>query len=435
MGLMKKSPSLATTVGGIPLSTCVYNASGPRTGTSAALSKIAASAAGAVLAKSATVAKQTGNPMPRTWHADTALEEQEGSLNSEGLPNAGIDYYLDDKTVEESVGSSSGSSSKPYMVSISGKTLEDNLAMLKLVQSRIVDEGANIAAVELNLACPNVIGKPIIAFDFEQMESVLRAVSAQLHSKPVKLGVKMPPYFDGPHFEAAAAVLNRYADTVSYVASINTVGNALAVDAHAEMPVIASNQGFAGLSGPAVKYTALANVRRMRELLSPTIDVVGVGGVSSGRDAFEMILCGAHAVQVGTCHWVEGPGCFDRICDELRDVMAEKGYDSVDDFRGKIKVWSKDGAMASRKHKQARKKKSGVTTPQLNSSNKNSSSRGGDISTPICAALIAVVAGLMVDERLGTDALKNTTGNDDVYMYISAILICAISFLLKKQYR
>ena len=77
-------------------------------------------------------------------------------------------------------------------------------------------------------------------------------------------------------------------------------------------------------------------MKQMRELLDSSIDVVGVGGVQSGRDAFELILCGATAVQVGTCHWTEGPGCFDRICSELRDIMKEKGYAKVEDFRGKL---------------------------------------------------------------------------------------------------
>ena len=75
---------LSTTIGDIPLTTAVYNASGPRTGSSAAMAKIASSASGAVLAKSATVASQKGNDMPRTWHEDDGV----ASLNSEGLPNA-----------------------------------------------------------------------------------------------------------------------------------------------------------------------------------------------------------------------------------------------------------------------------------------------------------------------------------------------------------
>ena len=152
-------PSLATTVGGVALTSCVYNASGPRSGTAAALQKVCQSRAGGVLAKSATVVKQTGNPQPRTFHATNGL----ASFNSEGLPNNGIDYYIATETIDEVMESSSD---KPYMVSISGKTLADNLEMLgRIAKSPSLSK---IRAVELNLACPNVIGKPIIAYDFDQ---------------------------------------------------------------------------------------------------------------------------------------------------------------------------------------------------------------------------------------------------------------------------
>ena len=282
-------PCLATTIASIALSSCVYNASGPRTGSSAALAKISASKAGAVLAKSATVDSQKGNPLPRTWHHEaneTNGLQSIASMNSEGLPNSGIDYYISPNTIEESVGNRKDA--KPYFVSISGKTLSDNLDMLNRIYtaSTLGGGSSKIDGVELNLACPNVIGKPIIAYDFDQMEDVLSQVSGlSMFSGPKKmpLGIKMPPYFDGPHFERAASVLNKYKSIISYVASINTIGNALAIDIAAEMPVIKSKGGFAGLSGKAVKYTALANVKKMRELLVDSIDVVGVGGVFTGE--------------------------------------------------------------------------------------------------------------------------------------------------------
>lgn len=209
--------SLATTVAGISLPTCVYNASGPRTGSSAALAKIASSASGGVLAKSATVASQAGNPQPRTWHDESNL----ASLNSEGLPNSGIEYYISPQTITESVGETPD---KPYMVSISGHNLSDNLKMLEQI-AKARKSDPRIAAVELNLACPNVIGKPIIAYDFDQMDSVLAAVAKLGSYKSIPLGVKMPPYFDGPHYDRAAQILNKYKGVVNYVASINTIGN------------------------------------------------------------------------------------------------------------------------------------------------------------------------------------------------------------------
>ena len=95
----------------------------------------------------------------RTWHDDKGA----ASLNSEGLPNNGIDYYISSSTIQETMGDNP--SNKPYMVSISGKNLEQNLDMLKkiaeVVKNQEDESSSNkIAAVELNLACPN-IGKAI----------------------------------------------------------------------------------------------------------------------------------------------------------------------------------------------------------------------------------------------------------------------------------
>lgn len=418
--------SLRTTIASIELENCIYNASGPRTGSLAAMSKIAESASGAVLAKSATLNSQTGNPLPRSWHSPE--DSIKASLNSEGLPNSGIEYYINETTIAKTM----GDIEKPYMVSISGKTLEDNIVMLTQIFEQ-KQKGAKIAAVELNLACPNIIGKPIIGFDFPQMEQVLEVVSKlykEQKGKTVPLGVKMPPYFDTPHFETAASILNKYKHCVKYVASINTVGNALAVDFHAEMPVIASKGGFAGLSGPAIKYTALANVQKMRQYLDPSIDVVGVGGVSSGKDAFEMILVGASAVQVGTCHWIEGPKCFERISKELKEIMEKKQYSSIEDFRGKLKEWNKEGAQISRAARAEEKAK--ATSTPMNTSGDSATiekrmSRRNKRAHLTNFLLLTVVA-LLFNEKY--QAFK-TPDDDDFYFNVSVALICVVILLLR----
>ena len=95
-----------------------------------------------------------------------------------------------------------------------------------------------------------------------------------------------------------------------------------------------------------MKHTALANVRMLykkfnEDLNRRDIDIVGVGGIKTGEDAFEMILCGAKAVQVGTCHWIEGPKCFERIANELEEIMKKKGYKNIEEFRGKLKPYCK----------------------------------------------------------------------------------------------
>ena len=110
--------TISTTLASIPLKTCIFNASGPRTGSGDALAKIFKSSAGAVLAKSATINSQKGNDLPRTWTheanpQDKAGFESHASLNSEGLPNKGIAYYLSKEIIDEAV----GDSDKPYLVS------------------------------------------------------------------------------------------------------------------------------------------------------------------------------------------------------------------------------------------------------------------------------------------------------------------------------
>ncbi len=79
-------------------------------------------------------------------------------------------------------------------------------------------------------------------------------------------------------------------------------------------------------------------MRALAQRLNPDIAVIGVGGIMSGRDAFEHILCGASMLQIGTQFGYEGPAVFTRIEKELGDIMLLKGYTSIDDFRGKLKT-------------------------------------------------------------------------------------------------
>ena len=171
---------------------------------------------------------------------------------------------------------------------MSGLSLADNMKMLDKVFNT---EG--ISAIELNLACPNIPGKPVIAYDFDQMESVLKEVTSHPLYGKYPLGIKLAPYFDIPYFQKAASIIIKY--PIQYVVSINTIGNALFVDIDNECEAIAPKQGLGGLGGGFVKHTALANVRMLyklfEELERPDIDIIGVGGVHSGKDAFELILC------------------------------------------------------------------------------------------------------------------------------------------------
>lgn len=107
--------SLRTTVAGIPLECAVYNASGPKSGHVSDLINVGKSCAGAVLSKSATLVKQSGNPLPRLKKISLGQGLAQGSINSEGLPNAGIDYYISPSVLE-----GVAQTGKPYIVSLSG---------------------------------------------------------------------------------------------------------------------------------------------------------------------------------------------------------------------------------------------------------------------------------------------------------------------------
>lgn len=289
----------------------VYNASGPLTKNYQNLQAIEESKSGAILSKTSTIFPRSGNPHPRLKIMDKCC------LNSNGLDNHGIEYYAGLRF------------RIPYIVSI----LADPDTIEQMLDTCNRD---NVNAVELNFACPNI--GSMGGYDHKIIDQVLQKIN---FNKLKPIGVKLPPYYNVSHLDQVIETICKY--QVSFITSINTVGNGFMCDD--EEAGIAPNQGLGGLSGQCIKYIALGNIRMISELLKryhrPDIDIVGVGGVGSGRDVFEMILCGASAVQVGTCHLIEGPGCFGRIIQELETIMQEKGYKNINQFKGKIKMRSK----------------------------------------------------------------------------------------------
>ncbi|EQA3593522.1 dihydroorotate oxidase [Enterococcus hirae] len=292
------------------------NASGVHCMTTTELVELEQSNAGAFITKSCTLNERAGNPEPRYF--DVPL----GSINSMGLPNRGFDYYLDYALNYEK------QQTQPLFFSIAGMSAAENLEMLTMIEKSDFQ-----GITELNLSCPNVPGKPQLAYDFEATEDLLQQVFARF-TKP--LGIKLPPYFDLAHFDQMAEILNQF--PLTYVNSINSIGNGLYIDTQKEAVVIKPKEGFGGLGGEYVKPTALANVRAFYARLKPEIKIIGTGGIRNGQDAFEHLLCGATMLQIGTELHKEGPKIFDRITKELEQIMTEKGYRTIDEFRGKLKT-------------------------------------------------------------------------------------------------
>jgi dihydroorotate dehydrogenase (NAD+) catalytic subunit len=241
----------------------------------------------AFVSKTITPEPRAGNPPPRLW------ETPSGRIKSIGLPNKGLDGFLADdlpQLAELPV---------PLIVSVMG-TSHDQFALL--VQG--VGGREEVAAIELNVSCPNVKSGLIVGESPDEARSLLETVRP-LTEKP--LLVKLTPNVADPVPVAEAAV-NGGADSISL---INTLRAAALAPGTGE-PWLGGGSG--GLSGPAVRAVALAQVNAVASTVS--VPVVAMGGISTGRDAAEMMGAGASLVAVGTESFRD-PAAGSRIAEEL----------------------------------------------------------------------------------------------------------------------
>ncbi|MEK6808726.1 MAG: dihydroorotate oxidase [Nanoarchaeota archaeon] len=306
-------PITSTKIAGVNLNSYVFNASGPMDVTHNELIVIAKSESSAITMKSCTIEPRKGNEEPR--YTDIKY----GSINSMGLPNLGYKEYI-------KISSKLKKYSKPIIASIAGLCEEDYTTMVLAFQKSEVD------LIEVNLSCPNIKGKPQVAYDFEQSERIIRNIS-NLGKKPI--GLKLPPYYDFAHHQQMAEIIKSY--SIKFITLINSIGNAIYIDAETESVVIKPKLGFGGLGGHYIKPVALSNVRKFYELLGKKVDIIGCGGIYTGRDAFEYLLAGASSVQLGTVYMQEGQTCFGRINKELSDILERKGYKSIGEVKGKLR--------------------------------------------------------------------------------------------------
>lgn len=195
----------------------VFNASGPNCTTLEELEKIAESASDYIMMKSCTLEPREGNPSPRYQSFSG------GSINSMGLPNLGYEKYIEFSHILRE------KYHKPIIASIVGMKPEDFPKIVEAFEAR----GA-VAALEINLSCPNVVGKAQIGYDFEDSRAILEQVCQ--YKKNTAFGVKLPPYFDFAHYEAMAKVLRDF--PIDFITCVNSVGNTLVLDPETHRPII-----------------------------------------------------------------------------------------------------------------------------------------------------------------------------------------------------
>ena len=197
----------------------------------------------------------------------------------------------------------------------------------------------NLSGIEFNISCPNIEGKGQMGYDYEQLDNFLNNLSRHkifdVSRNKMALGLKMSPYFDRYQFESIADILKKYS-RLDFLTCINGIGNGLVLDFLNEKSIITPNGGLGGLGGSIVKPTGLSNTLQFKRLLGNKLDIIGCGGVSTGIDAFEYFLSGSSCVAVGTQLIKNGPKIFQRLDDDLQQIMNSKKYTNLNQFKNKI---------------------------------------------------------------------------------------------------
>jgi dihydroorotate dehydrogenase (NAD+) catalytic subunit len=262
---------------------------------------------GGILLKGSTLEPREGNPYPRM--AETAS----GMLNSVGLQNKGIDYF------EQNIYPRIASYDTNIIVNVNGNYIEEYVALAERVNKL-----ERIAAIELNISCPNVkMGGMAFGTNTVSAREVTRAVRAVYHKTLI---VKLSPNVTNIT-EFARIAEEEGADSVSLV---NTLLG-MAIDIKSLKPSLATITG--GLSGPAIKPVALRMVWQVANAVK--IPVIGMGGIMCADDAIEFIAAGASAVQIGTACFID-PLAPVKILDGIEEFLSERGFSDIREVIGCI---------------------------------------------------------------------------------------------------
>jgi dihydroorotate dehydrogenase (NAD+) catalytic subunit len=295
---------LSTSFAGLELPNPTILASGILGYSSDSFSRVVKAGAGAVVTKSVGIAPRVGYPNP------TIVQSRSGLINAMGLPNPGIETYVEEIKFSKTI------LAVPLIVSIFGYTSEEYAAVSK----RAVDAGAD--AVELNVSCPHVKQTGAeIGQNPKLLSEIVENVKAKIN-KPVI--VKLSPNVTDITILAKAS-MEAGADALTV---INTL-KAIAIDIETQQPILSNVKG--GLSGEAVKPVALRCVYDIAEQYK--VPIIGCGGVSNWHDAVEFFLAGASAVQIGTAV-ADNVEIFGAVTKGVESYLRRKHYANLKEMVG-----------------------------------------------------------------------------------------------------
>ena len=266
---------------------------------------------GGIATKGLSLKPKMGNPGERLY------ETPAGMLNSIGLENPGVESFINDYLPE------AAKLGTAIIANISGANLDEYGQM-----AEILDGQKDVAALEVNISCPNVkAGGIAFGTDLEMVRKVTSLVKSKT-SKPVIMKLS-PNVTDITQFALAAE--EEGADAVSM---INTLIG-MAVDVNKRKPVLGNIVG--GLSGPAIKPVALRMVYQTAQKIK--IPIIGLGGISDTRDALEFLLAGASGIMTGTINFREPQRSLE-IIEGIEKYCLDNGFNSVSEIVGL--AWKED---------------------------------------------------------------------------------------------
>jgi len=266
------------------------------------LERVAKAGAGAVTTKSIGMKPREGHPNPTVLQRDTWV------MNAVGLSNPGYKKFKEEINLEKA--------KIPVIASIFAGNSEDFAFLAKEM------EDAKADAIELNISCPNLTpGEKIgeaIGKDPDLSYEVVKAVK-----KTVKIPVitKLTPNVND--IKVIAKAVERAGTDI--ISAINTLGPGMVIDVKTTKPVLANK--FGGLSGPAIHPIAVKCVYDIYETVK--VPIIGIGGVTKGKDAIEMMMAGASAVGIGSAVYYRGIDVFKKVCNEMEKFLKTHGYLNV----------------------------------------------------------------------------------------------------------
>src|SRR5512132_1579645 len=273
---------------------------------------------GGVAVKGLFLAEREGHAPPRI------VETPAGMLNAIGLQGIGVHRFVEEKLPELRARHAT------VLVNVCGTTLDEYVEV-----SRIVSEAEGVAAIELNISCPNIKEGGIqfgcsLHGTFDVVSAVRKVTSLPVIPKLT------------PNVTDVASFARASEDAGANAVSLVNTFLAMAIDVHTRRPRLSNIVG--GLSGPAIRPIAVRMVYECRQVVA--LLIIGIGGIASADDVLEFMIAGANAVQVGTANFVD-PFIWPKLLDGLRAYMARHSIARLADVTGTLDTTKQETAWIS----------------------------------------------------------------------------------------